>query len=532
MISYNHIGYRTNGPKVFYIDAPQEEEFHIYTIDATVEWQKVYTGKLVPCGKAYVGDFSSITTPADYQIRCGTEKSFDFVVKDDPYNHLERGLVNFYLWQRCGSKKGWAGLCHQQLDNLYGTDKKLDMRGGYHQSGDLRCWHDGCSSAIYGYMRFAEAGKPLWDDGDLDEEIRWGVDYFRKTVSPEGFVYDCQFVPLGWGSRDYYNSPAPLSDHYNICRLLARSAVYFRESDPGYARENIQLAEKVWRYVEASDAFDIPYVPPVDNLPRGTQKWDFYWQTRKHCAAMDSSSSATAYDLFLATGNPAYFERAMMDMQSFLACQIHDGDAAGLFRDSFTNTYMAFQDCSYGYRQSGVVFLADLIQDEPDSPYVKEWKNALERYCDMLVREYERVGLTGETPRPIGESPVSKQFPKNTVPFADSPIPLVHHVSNGSSLAAEISYVLAVGYELFGKKEYQVYAQHALDYLLGCNPSGASYVTGFGYNHLYVKVYGQFFPSTPLIPGGITHVRPGEYDLPVAGILLRTLTRFRDHKLS
>lgn len=526
MLLHNHAGYLTGSSKIFVTDAGKEgDTFELFTIDETVTWKPVFTGTLVKEGEVCKGDFSSLQTPGDYQICVGENISRNFVIKDAPYAVLERMLTLFYTWQRCGSKKGWAGLCHQELDNLYGTGRKLDMRGGYHQSGDLRCWHDGCSSAVYNYLRYAEEEKPLWEDGIFAEEIRWGVDYFRKTVSPEGFIYDCQFVPLGWGPRDYYNSPAPITDHCNIISLLARSSTYFRESDPAYAEENLLLAEKVWNFVEKSDFFDTPYIPPVPELPRGTQDARFYWQNRKNCTGVNCSLATAAYELYLATGKKEYLTRVEENLKKVMACQIKEGEASGIFRDTLENEKRAFQDCSYGYLHSEMVFLADLIRKESSSPYREEWKATLERYCDMLVREYKFITLAGMLPAPVGKN-FRDDLPEAPA-FTDSPIPLVHHQGGGAATGGKYAYILQSAYEIFGKEKYKLYAQRSLDFLLGFNPFEISFVTGIGYNHAKISVFGQFFPSTPMIPGGVTHLRGGEYDLPAAGILLRALTKFR-----
>ena len=104
----------------------------------------------------------------------------------------------------------------------------------------------------------------------------------------------------------------------------------------------------------------------------------------------------------------------------------------------------------------------------------------------------------------------------------------MHHSIASTSSALTKSIVLASAYRLTGKKEYLFYSQRCLDFLLGWNKQAASCVTGVGDNHTIHNVYGQFFPSTPQIPGGVIHRIPGEYDLPVAGLLLRALTNFRD----
>lgn len=433
MIKYNHIGYLPESPEIFVIDTPREMTFKICHIDEDVLWEVVFEGPFIQEGNAYKGDFSAVIKPGDCRIVCGDERSNNFVIKEDPYGHQERLPATFYPWQRCGSNKGRAGKCHQELDNLYGTGKKLDMRKGCHQSGDLRCRHDGCSSAVYGYMRYAQETDRSWDEGLPDEEVRWGVDYFRKTVSPEGFIYDCLFTPPGRGPRDCYNSPAPITDHYNILRLPTGSSICFREKDPVYAEENLRLAEKIWDFVEKSDSFDPPYTPPVKNLPRGTQGAGFYRQNRKNCTGINCAASAAAYELFQATKKEVWREQAFQDMEKVIDCQIKEGEASGLFRDRPDNIYRAFQDCSCGHIHSSMVFLTDLTPAEPSSPHITEWKDAPERYCDMLVREYTLTGIDGQIPSPVGKN--YKDHLLELPPLKDPPnppCPLQLHLRNGS----------------------------------------------------------------------------------------------------
>ena len=68
-----------------------------------------------------------------------------------------------------------------------------------------------------------------------------------------------------------------------------------------------------------------------------------------------------------------------------------------------------------------------------------------------------------------------------------------------------------------------------MDWILGGNPYDTSSVTGVGYNQPAVPMFGQFFPTTPQIPGGvIVGVREGtwslgagtEYDMPCVGMLM------------
>ena len=70
-----------------------------------------------------------------------------------------------------------------------------------------------------------------------------------------------------------------------------------------------------------------------------------------------------------------------------------------------------------------------------------------------------------------------------------------------------------------------VYSQFCIDWLCGANPEGSCYITGVGYGHKVHQVFGQFFPSTPQIPGGVVHLLGGEYDLPAVGMALWAMQR-------
>lgn len=77
-------------------------------------------------------------------------------------------------------------------------------------------------------------------------------------------------------------------------------------------------------------------------------------------------------------------------------------------------------------------------------------------------------------------------------------------------------------------------AQRQLDWVMGCNPFDASAIEGVGYNQPLRGLFGEFFPSTPQIPGAVSigfqfasfdpnlygNCGPNEYDMPVVGNVL------------
>ena len=322
-IGVNEAGYEPDAPKWCVVTNPPALDYVIQTIGTNIHWRTVWRGRFIPSGKndgICYGDFSTLTEPGDYRILCGDEAfnvgcamgglpddfkgvaSFHFIVKDGVYDTLERMLLTYITWQRCGHRKGWAGLCHQDPVPVKDAEgrvvRTIDACGGYHQSNDLRCWHDGISMSLYSLLRYAELRRPLWDDGDIAAELRWGCDYFLKVIAPEGYVYDAQFAPIGWGPFDYYLAPATLGAQCNIVMLLARASRYFKE-DGDYAERLLAAAKRIDAQIETNPFFAEKRPAPTKNLPAGAQPAErcYYQQWRtsanglaERCGAADSTA--------------------------------------------------------------------------------------------------------------------------------------------------------------------------------------------------------------------------------------------------
>lgn len=524
----NQVGFLPEAPKHFFIEQPESEEFELQTIDETVEWHTVQKGTLQKNGDIRGGDISAWNRPGDYRLKCGTQISRPFVIKQDSYSGAERMLLSYFTWQRCGSSLGWTGKCHQDLCPIVGTDRKGDFRGGYHQSADLRCWAGGVGGSLYSLIRFAQISAPLWDEGSIRDEIRWGCDYFLKVVSPEGFVYDCQFVPIGYGPRDYYNSPAPMPEQYVVCQMLAAAAHYFqgKGDDPAYAERCRETSVRIWDYMEHSDRFGKPYVPPVRDLPRGTQLEKFYWQSCKGGAVWHSLRGAAALELSRTSRMSLYRDAAAESASALAALQIPDDGSgnplAGYFRAGKDSSTAAFMDCSYNYVTAGPLLFAGLLRAFPEHPEAPRWKTVFSAYLEMLGRA---IGKTGRQWLPKLFASTERPLPGNSLEFGwidGKEGRSKGAVSQaGTSLVPYYATLLLAGAELLGRTELTAEAQFCADWICGANADEASYINGIGYNHYPLKVFGQFFPSTPFIPGAVPHTVNGEYDMPAVALCLR-----------
>ena len=520
MFGFNQARYYPRARKVFTIDNPANRlGFEIQTIGPDVTWKTVLTGSIVRSHGHFVGDFSDIRTPGDYRIvHHWREESCigsNFTVQEHVYDSVIRQMLQYILWQRCGSNKGWAGCCHQDpvplMHGTTDTGKRLDMRGGYHQSGDLRCWADGISMSMYALLRVAEMFHPLWDEGDFAAEVHWGLDYFLKLTRADGMLYDCQFVPIGWGPRHYYDTPAPVGAHWNVARLFARAATFFKNDAPEYAARLLDAAKRIKNYLKTSPEFDCPYTPPIPNLPRGTQGASFYFQSMRGATSYLCGLCSAAIDLFQATCDEAYRAEAEELARLIMARQVVSGPFAGAMRTLDNSPEPAFLDCSYVHATSGMLVFGELLRCFPDAHDATLWRETLARFVRFRLGLYEETLYDGiPTLQRICDINTGKlQFVAGSAPI--------------SSARDVLLFLDAV--ELLGMDPAECHLQEIADWSYGLNPEKCSFVTGVGFRHQRHLVFGQFFPSTPQIPGGVAHVMVGEYDMPAVTMQMWMLER-------
>ena len=503
-IGVNQMGWLSNSPKWCRVVNPPSRDYVLETIGTDVVWRIVHRGKWVESVNSNGTFFADITQaaakPGDYRILCGSDlenrggcrgglpqdfkgvASFYFPVWEGAYDNLERMMVGYCTWQRCGHPKGWAGTCHQDpvpvKDKDGRTVRTIEIRCGYHQSADLRCWHDGVSMSMYSLLRYAERGTPKWDvDGDIDGNLRWGCDYFLKVMSPEGYIYDCQFIPLGWGPRDYYARPSPLGAHANVIMLFARASRHFAKKDPAYAETLLEAAKRLYKTVEENPFFETPAHDFVKNLPPGSQPASLYRNQCRTSVVGVSERCGAALELYRATRLPEYAGKAKSLGFEFCDRLGPDGDDE------------SFAGCSYNHVVSGYAMPTELFLEFGDAAF---------KECAM--------GVANRFLKELADGDYGAPPP-----------------SMGSSYMLQRARILAMDATAFGRADMRVAAQRAFDWILGSNPMCSSYVEGAGQNQWQRPVFGQFFPSTPQIPGGILHFWGGEYDMPPTTLALWTL---------
>ncbi len=489
----NQAGYAPLAPKVCVCENPPTNVFSVLRYDeedVDRRWHVVYTGTFAPASSGIVtGDFSCVRRSGDYRVMCGPlppkvegrvdlkwsgAASSDFVIHPHAYDSAKRMFLQYYAWQRCGSRKGWAGLCHQAKASLVGTHRMIDVHGGYHQSADLRNWADGISMSCLALLRYAELETPSWDEGELEEELRWGIDYFLRLTAETGYAYECQFEPIWWGPRNYYPFPAPMGAQANIAMLFARASRYFASRDAAYSKLLADRARKVFHEIETNPYFETPPKQCREKLPQGTQPKSWYAENYRTTATGFAQRAAAALELHRALGDAQFAELARKYAREALSL--------------VANGQSVKKGCSYAYTFAGERVFLELALEFGE----QEWKDHVRHVASGIVDNL--LARNCESGNPVSRGEPSR--------------------------AADNAIFLLEASRLLGEPSWAVLAQRALDYTYGANPGCVSFIDGIGQNQARRPVFGQFFPSTPQIPGAVLHVRNGEYDMPAVGMTL------------
>lgn len=553
VILVNHVGFPPNAAKHCVIPSPPEKEFTIHQLKDTV-WTQVFSGALVEGGNelepGWVGDFSELKDDGIYQVRCGSLKSRTFTVYAGVYDTPLRILFGYFGLARCGHpSKGWAGACHHEDGMLVGHGPR-DFSGGYHQSSDLRKWPWGLHLGLFGLMQLGARARPSWDDGAIDDELRWSSGYLQKLVREDGGLYDSVFVPIHWGPRDFYPSDPPAPALWNTIRHQSELASHFKESDATFARECLQIAERVWRYMTGEKRpkalYKPPAMPPLGHENLNTGFAGFY-----EGSALDLSGRLhAALAIHRLTANKEYLDDAATSATRLAALFVESGRGAQsppLFWEGPEGERLASTVPGFGYYANPYILLglAEALQSLPHHPAASTWQSVLRDAANwylscsrrnpwgLLATNFDFIDQAASQ----GEAQPEGFYPGPNVKGRSGRQRPVGHMYRRylyHNETLQTALFLRRASELLGDPRYLAVAQRQLDWIMGCNPFDASAIEGVGYNQTLRGIFGEFFPPTPQLPGAVGiglqyasfdpqlygNCGSNEYDLPVVGSAL------------
>ena len=433
----NQIGYRTNDKKTAVVRGEGGDEFKV--VNAAND-EVVYTGTLgaaVENSSAKetdrIADFSEVKTAGKYYITCGDlDKSYEFVIADNPYQELAKQAVRMFYLQRCGSdiedEKFGHKACHTELATVYGTTDKIDVSGGWHDAGDYGRYTVAAAKAVADLLYAYDANPDLFTDDlgipesgnnvpDILDEVRYELEWMLKMQAADGGVYhkvSCAtfpgFIMPEKETDELIVTPVSSTATADFVASMAMAYEFYKGVDEAFAKKCLAAAEKSWAYLEANPDFNFKNPKDISTGDYGdkTDKDERYW---------------AACQMYRATGDGKYLS-GVSDVKTGL-----DWSTVGDYGNIALTTIKV-----------------------PEGQLVN--RNAL---AEAAQASLEKTAASAE--KTVNASPYG------------SPVTSYNWGSNMTIANAGI----ILGLE--GKTDA---ANEVLNYLLGKNPLGACFVTGFG----------------------------------------------------
>ena len=482
MIHYNQVGYGAKLPKQAILTGKGS---HCYLLDEShrVVLQPPLTDArfdIASGDTVRIADFSQVTQPGRYFLFADGEKVM-IDICDAPYHALNNALVKALYYQRCGCalEEEHAGAfhhaaCHMGKATLiHDENVVLDVAGGWHDAGDYGRYIAPAAVTV-GHMLYAyelfpqvygdELNIPESGNGvpDILNECRYELEWMLKMQREDGGLYHKvatrYFAKFVMPEEDLDELLLFRATHCSTAGFAASLAQAYRmylPYDRAFAETALAAAVKAWNWMEANPLF-VPFVnpPDVNSGPYGDDSCEdeLFW---------------ASCELFAATGEDKYW--AAMRARA----------------DHVDVSKIGWRECA-GFGALNCLFANKNIPDPA-----------------FLARMRERVIMAADECHHL-----ALQSGYGTSLSADG-------YTWGSSLPIMINaMVLILAKMLTGVEAYEKAALAQLDYLLGRNATGYSFVTGFGEkafrfpHHRPSYADGVDDPVPGMVSGGPNKVRP------------------------
>lgn len=450
-------------------------------------------------------DFSSFTAPGrDYRLEVGGDRSYPFDVASDIYAKLKLDALSFFYQNRSGieiradlvSSPALARPAGHLSDRSVrcaadaGCDHALDVSGGWYDAGDhgkyvvnggIATWtlqdEFERASALGGAVAELGDGKlrlPERGNGvpDILDETRYELEFLLKMQVPLGRplagmahhkVHDVSWTGLGTAPHEDKQPRALFKPStaatLNLAATAAQAARLWRPIDASFAGRCLQAAELAWSAAKAQPkllasaqsngggAYDDSNVDD-----------DFYWAA----AELLASTGKPEYRRFVLSS--PYHEKLRLSCGGHVA-SMNWGDTDALGTISLA--------------------VAQGVDAALKGQARKQIEVAADRYLQVIAGQGYRTPL-----EPTAEN---------------------GYTWGSNSFVVNNLLVLALAYDFSKESKYLDGVVTGMDYLLGRNPLGQSYVTGYGerpllhpHHRFWAQQANAAYPPPPagLLSGG------------------------------
>ncbi|EJS4014273.1 glycoside hydrolase family 9 protein [Vibrio parahaemolyticus] len=523
----NHIGYERLGPKkaIIQTEQPHLSSYTAQLICATSE-QTVATFAVEEQGKVanwhqgyfYLIDFSSFTDSGDYFLQVEDSRSSYFTVGEHILlNQTLSDVIHYFKSQRCG------GVFDQQDRQVpvLNANQTVDVHGGwYDASGDVSKYLSHLSYA--NYLNPQQTPMVVWNilkglsllEGSEDiaaftrtrliEEALFGADFLVRMQNEKGFFYMTVFDK--W-SKD--------TAQREICAYETQLGHKFDDHQAGFRQGGgVTIAA-------LAAASRLGVHGEYDQQKYRNAAENGYWHLKEHNTQYLNDGEENIIDeycallasveLFKATKETRYLEESRLWAQRLVARQMSD--------EQIQHFWSANQDGSRPYFHAAeaglpVIALCEYLAIEDDSVQTESVKRIVNRACEFEIK------ISNKVTNPFG---YPRQYVKGVNESKRDAFFVAHNNESGywwqgeNARLGSLATMAYLAQPHIASQEIQqqlsVFAQDALNWIVGLNPYDMCMLDGHGRNNPdYLPQYG-FFNAKGGVCNGITGGFEDEEDI-------------------
>ncbi|HIF5686520.1 TPA: glycoside hydrolase family 9 protein [Vibrio parahaemolyticus] len=523
----NHIGYERLGPKkaIIQTEQPHLSSYTAQLICATSE-QTVATFAVEEQGKVanwhqgyfYLIDFSSFTDSGDYFLQVEDSRSSYFTVGEHILlNQTLSDVIHYFKSQRCG------GVFDQQDRQVpvLNANQTVDVHGGwYDASGDVSKYLSHLSYA--NYLNPQQTPMVVWNilkglsllEGSEDiaaftrtrliEEALFGADFLVRMQNEKGFFYMTVFDK--W-SKD--------TAQREICAYETQLGHKFDDYQAGF-RQGGGVA-----IAALAAASRLGVHGEYDQQKYRNAAENGYWHLKEHNTQYLNDGEENIIDeycallasveLFKATKETRYLEESRLWAQRLVARQMSD--------EQIQHFWSANQDGSRPYfhaAEAGLpgIALCEYLAIEDDSVQTESVKRIVNQACEFEIK------ISNKVTNPFG---YPRQYVKGVNESKRDAFFVAHNNESGywwqgeNARLGSLATMAYLAQPHIASQEIQqqlsVFAQDALNWVVGLNPYDMCMLDGHGRNNPdYLPQYG-FFNAKGGVCNGITGGFEDEEDI-------------------
>ncbi|MFI0765929.1 glycoside hydrolase family 9 protein [Streptomyces sp. NPDC021218] len=453
---------------------------------------------------AHLVDFSSYQgTGNGYTLTVDGRTSHPFDIRADLYDGLRADAMSFFYQQRSGIpiEASLAGTAYARPAGHLGVapnrgdtavpcvsgvcDYARDVRGGWYDAGDQGKYVVNGGLAVWQLVNSFERAKraghaaalgdstlrvPERGNGipDVLDESRWELEFLMRMQIPEGKpragmafhkVHDAAWTGLPTRPEQdaeprELHAPSTAAT-LNLAAAAAQCARVYAPYDAAFAARCLDSARRAWAAAQANP----------DVLAPGSDS----------------------------TGGGAYEDGEVGDEFYWAAAELYATTGEARYRDAVTSS---------PYHTASDVF----------TPFGFGWQDTAPLGRIVLATVPNRLPATDlARVRASVVSAADGQLSTMAGQGYGVPLPADGYVWGSNGQVANNGTVMAIAYELTKQRRYRTGALETLDYLLGRNALGQSYVTGYGehatqnqHHRFWAHQYDASLPNPPAgsIAGG------------------------------